>query len=312
MIVKKEKQQCFSDTQVKRLMPDEEKTMIKLFTDTSANLPSEILKKYNIGVVPFTYQVDGVTAQQDPDADFDGKKFYDAMRAGASVKTSMINIFDYMDAFRRSLENGDDVLYIGMSGGISGAAHSASIAVMELQDEYPDRRIAAIDTFAASLGEGLLVIKAAHMIENNVSFERVEEYISEARNTMCQFFTVDDLEYLKRGGRLSGIATLVGSLLKIKPILKGDEEGKIISCGKARGKQAALLALAEKYDSLAKDRSSDIGIAHADDINDAEFLLGELRRKGFTGKCLTVCYEPVTGAHVGPGTVALFFPGIHK
>lgn len=295
-----------------RLMPDEEKTMIKLFTDTSANLPSEILKKYNIGVVPFTYQVDGVTAQQDPDADFDGKKFYDAMRAGASVKTSMINIFDYMDAFRRSLENGDDVLYIGMSGGISGAAHSASIAVMELQDEYPDRRIAAIDTFAASLGEGLLVIKAARMIGNNVSFERVEEYISEARNTMCQFFTVDDLEYLKRGGRLSGIATLVGSLLKIKPILKGDEEGKIISCGKTRGKQAALLALAEKYDSLAKDRSSDIGIAHADDIKDAEFLLGELRRKGFTGKCLTVCYEPVTGAHVGPGTVALFFPGIHK
>ena len=295
-----------------RLMPDEEKTMIKLFTDTSANLPSEILKKYNIGVVPVTYQVDGVTAQQDPDADFDGKKFYDAMRAGASVKTSMINIFDYMDAFRRSLENGDDVLYIGMSGGISGAAHSASIAVMELQDEYPDRRIAAIDTFAASLGEGLLVIKAARMIGNNVSFERVEEYISEARNTMCQFFTVDDLEYLKRGGRLSGIATLVGSLLKIKPILKGDEEGKIISCGKARGKQAALLALAEKYDSLAKDRSSDIGIAHADDIKDAEFLLGELRRKGFTGKCLTVCYEPVTGAHVGPGTVALFFPGIHK
>lgn len=295
-----------------RLMPDEEKTMIKLFTDTSANLPSEILKKYNIGVVPFTYQVDGVTAQQDPDADFDGKKFYDAMRAGASVKTSMINIFDYMDAFRRSLENGDDVLYIGMSGGISGAAHSASIAVMELQDEYPDRRIAAIDTFAASLGEGLLVIKAARMIGNNVSFERVEEYISEARNTMCQFFTVDDLEYLKRGGRLSGIATLVGSLLKIKTILKGDEEGKIISCGKARGKQAALLALAEKYDSLAKDRSSDIGIAHADDIKDAEFLLGELRRKGFTGKCLTVCYEPVTGAHVGPGTVALFFPGIHK
>lgn len=295
-----------------RLMPDEEKTMIKLFTDTSANLPSEIIKKYNIGVVPFTYHVDGVTAQQDPDADFDGKKFYDAMRAGASVKTSMINIFDYMDAFRRSLENGDDVLYIGMSGGISGAAHSASIAVMELQDEYPDRRIAAIDTFAASLGEGLLVIKAARMIGNNVSFERVEEYISEARNTMCQFFTVDDLEYLKRGGRLSGIATLVGSLLKIKPILKGDEEGKIISCGKARGKQAALLTLAEKYDSLAKDRSSDIGIAHADDIKDAEFLLGELRRKGFTGKCLTVCYEPVTGAHVGPGTVALFFPGIHK
>lgn len=201
--------------------------MIQLYTDTSANLTSDIIKEYGIKLVPFTYRVDGKDSDQSPEGDFDGKAFYDAMRNGAMVKTSMINIVDFMDGFREALDKGDDVLYIGMSGGISGAAHAASIAVMELEDEYPDRKIVAIDTFAASLGEGLLVIKAAKMIAAGVELERIVDIIEEDRNTMCQYFTVDDLEYLKRGGRLSGIATIVGTLLKIKPVLKGDEEGKI-------------------------------------------------------------------------------------
>lgn len=286
--------------------------MVQLYTDTSANLASETIKEYGIKLVPFTYRIDGKESDPSPEGDFDGKAFYEAMRNGAAVKTSMINIIDFMEAFREALDKGDDVLYIGMSGGISGAAHAASIAVMELQDEYPAGKIVAVDTYAASLGEGLLVIKAAKMIKTGVELDRIVEIIEEERNTMCQYFTVDDLEYLKRGGRLSGIATIVGTLLKIKPILKGDEEGKIIPCGKARGKQAALLTLAEKYDRLAKDRSAEIGIAHADAPEDAEFLLKELRKKGFTGKCHNVCYEPVTGAHVGPGTVALFFPGTSK
>lgn len=286
--------------------------MIQLYTDTSANLTSDIIKEYGIKLVPFTYRVDGKDSDPSPEGDFDGKAFYDAMRNGAMVKTSMINIVDFMDGCREALDKGDDVLYIGMSGGISGAAHAASIAVMELEDEYPDRKIVAIDTFAASLGEGLLVIKAAKMLAAGVELERIVDIIEEDRNTMCQYFTVDDLEYLKRGGRLSGIATIVGTLLKIKPVLKGDEEGKIVSCGKARGRQAALLMLAEKYEKLAKDKSSEIGIAHADAPEDAEILLKELRKRGFTGKCYNVCYEPVTGAHVGPGTVALFFPGTEK
>lgn len=286
--------------------------MIRLYTDTSANLTSEMIGKYGIRLVPFTYRVDDREPNRSPDGDFDGKAFYDAMRNGATVKTSMINIVDFMEAFRGALDNGDDVLYIGMSGGISGAAHAASIAVSELQDEYPDRRIVAIDTFAASLGEGLLVIKAAKMIEAGAALDRITEIIEEERNTMCQYFTVDDLEYLKRGGRLSGIAAVVGTLLKIKPVLKGDREGRIVSCGKARGRQAALAALVEKYEKLVRDRSSEIGIAHADAPQDAEALLKALRKKGFTGKCYNVCYEPVTGAHVGPGTVALFFPGTEK
>ena len=129
---------------------------------------------------------------------------------------------------------------------------------------------------------------------------------------MCQYFTVDDLEYLKRGGRIGLISTVVGTVLKIKPILMGDEKGRIVLCGKVRGRRQSLLALADRYSELVQDRDDDIGIAHADDEEGVEVLLAELRKRGFKGECITVCYEPVTGAHVGPGTVALFFSGIHK
>ncbi len=157
-----------------------------------------------------------------------------------------------------------------------------------------------------------MVIRAAEMLNNGISFKDIEACILNERNTMCQYFTVDDLKYLKKGGRISGSAAMIGTLLNIKPILKGDETGHIISCGKARGKKAALQTLADKYAALAFDKKALIGIAHADAPEDAELLLGMLKKQGFKGQVLTVCYEPVTGSHVGPGTVALFFPGIEK
>lgn len=199
-----------------------------------------------------------------------------------------------------------------MSGGISGTAHAAAMAVQELQEEFPERKIAAIDTYAASLGEGLLVIEAARMLENGAPFSLIVEQISRRRHTMCQYFTVDDLAYLERGGRVSKAAAIVGTVLKIKPLLRGDEEGKIVLCGKTRGRKQSLTALADFYEKLVADKSEEIGIAHADDAAGAQFLLDALRQRGFTGECLTVCYEPVTGSHVGPGTVALFFQGIHR
>ena len=286
--------------------------MIKIFTDTSANLPVSLTDKYNITVLPFSYTVNGKELPADADGEFDGAEFYSAMRGGADIKTSMINPDFISAAFRKCLENGDDVLYIGMSGGISGTAHSASLAAEELREEFPERLISAIDTYAASLGEGLMVIRAAEMLNNGISFKDIEACILNERDTMCQYFTVDDLKYLKKGGRISGSAAMIGTLLNIKPILKGDETGHISSCGKARGKKAALQTLADKYAALAFDKKALIGIAHADAPEDAELLLGMLKKQGFKGQVLTVCYEPVTGSHVGPGTVALFFPGIEK
>jgi DegV family protein with EDD domain len=287
--------------------------MIRLFTDTSANLPMKLIQQYKLGIIPFTYSVNGVDVNIDAtQEEFNGKAFYDSMREGAIVKTSMINSTILADYLRAPLAEGDDVLYIGMSGGISGTASAAALAAQELQEEFPEQKIVAIDTYAASLGEGLQVLQAARMIEANADFDTIVETIREQRNTMCQYFTVDDLEYLQRGGRISRVASVVGSVLKIKPLLTGDPEGHIILCGKARGRKHSLMALADSYDQLVKDRAAEIGIAHADDLEDAEFLLNELRGRGFIGTCQLVCYEPVTGSHVGPGTVALFFQGIHK
>lgn len=280
--------------------------MIRIFTDTSANLPTSLISRHGIEVVPFSYTVNGEPGT------LDGKEFYEAMRQGAMVKTSMVNIATFMTPMREALERGEDVLYIGMSGGISGTAHAATVATSELREEFPDRRIAAVDTLAASLGEGLLVLKAVAWRDEGKDFSEICERLEDEKKRMCQYFTVDDLEYLKRGGRISKLASVVGTVLKIKPILTGDHEGKIILCGKARGRRQALLSLAEHYERLVTDKTAIIGIAHGDDESSAQELLEMLRERGFSGECLTEIYEPVTGSHVGPGTVALFFMGTHK
>ena len=286
--------------------------MTKLFTDTSANLPLTLLREHDITVVPFSYTVNGVTQAYNEETDFDGKAFYNAMREGDEVKTSMVNPATAAEFFARALARGDDVLYIGMSGGISGTAQAAVIAAGELTEKYPARKIVTIDTYAASLGEGLQVLEAAHMIEEGTSLDEIKAHLLARRPHMCQFFTVDDLAYLKRGGRISSATALIGTVLSIKPILRGDETGHIVSCGKVRGMKRAYQELANYYDGRALDKSEMLGIAHADNEEGAQALIALLRDKGFTGECLNVVYEPVTGAHVGPGTVALFFYGTEK
>ena len=284
--------------------------MTQLFTDTSANLPVEIIDEYGIEVVPFSYTIDGV--EYIPEREFDGKAFYDAMRAGSEVKTSMVNAGTFIERFKAALDAGRDVLYIGMSGGISGTANAALMAKQELDEEYPDRKIIVIDTLAASLGEGLFVIKAAEQLKDGVALDAIEEAIRAQVPSMCQSFTVDDLKYLKNTGRVSGAAAIIGNVLSIHPILIGDYEGKIVVKAKVRGMKRTLDALAERYAELALSKTETIGIAHADNEEGKAYLVQRLRDKGLTGKCLSVCYEPVTGSHVGPGTVALFFFGTDR
>ena len=284
--------------------------MTQLFTDTSANLPVEIIDEYGIEVVPFSYTIDGV--EYIPEREFDGKAFYAAMRAGSEVKTSMVNAGTFIERFKTVLDAGKDVLYIGMSGGISGTANAALMAKQELDEEYPDRKIVVIDTLAASLGEGLFVIKAAEQLKDGVALDAIEETIRAQVPSMCQSFTVDDLKYLKNTGRVSGAAAIIGNVLSIHPILIGDYEGKIVVKAKVRGMKRTLDALAERYAELALSKTETIGIAHADNEEGKAYLVQRLRDKGLTGKCLSVCYEPVTGSHVGPGTVALFFFGTDR
>ena len=284
--------------------------MTQLFTDTSANLPVEIIDEYGIEVVPFSYTIDGV--EYIPEREFDGKAFYAAMRAGSEVKTSMVNAGTFIERFKAALDAGKDVLYIGMSGGISGTANAALMAKQELDEEYPDRKIVVIDTLAASLGEGLFVIKAAEQLRDGVALDAIEEDIRAQVPHMCQSFTVDDLKYLKKTGRVSGAAAIIGNVLSIHPILIGDYEGKIVVKSKVRGMKRTLDALAERYAKLVLNKAETIGIAHADNEEGKAYLVQRLRDKGLTGKCLSVCYEPVTGSHVGPGTVALFFFGTDR
>ncbi|MCD7785820.1 MAG: DegV family protein [Oscillospiraceae bacterium] len=286
--------------------------MIRLFTDTSANLSPAVIKEHNIELVHFHYSINDEVIEYDTLEGFDGKSFYKAMREGADIKTSMVNIIDYMKAFEPALQDGDDVLYVGMAGGISGAIASTKIAASELQETYPDRAIIIFDSYAASLGEGMHVLDAAELIESGERIDVVVNELYNKREHLCQYFTVDDMKYFKKGGRVSGAVSFAGSLLNVKPILMGDNTGHIVFNGVARGEKRAIATLVDKYQKLCSDMSLDISIAHADNEAGAQSLLEQLRAIGFTGNAMIEQYEPVTGGHAGPGTIALFFRGVHK
>ena len=279
--------------------------MVRIMTDNAANLPKDLLEQYGIGELCLTYTVDGAPA--DTDAEFDGRSFYDAMRRGAVVQTSMVT----PDAARRGMEphliNGDDVLYVGLSGGVSGTCWGVGLVARELAEQYPERKIRVLDTRGASLGEGLIVLEAARLAAEGRVLEEIVVRCEELCGKMRQHFMVDDLKFLRKGGRISGGAALAGTLLQIKPILQGDEEGKIVMLAKVRGKKAGMEEMVKLYDQMVEDRSAPVGISHAGSPADALHVATRLRQVGCTGEILTVCHEPVTGAHVGPGMLAVYF-----
>lgn len=281
--------------------------MFRIFTDNAANLPQELIGRCELGVVPIICCREGV--KLDPSEPFDGRTFYTEMRAGVRMSTSMPCIGAFLDAFTPALEKGEDVLYIGMSGGISGTAALAQSVCAELRESYPERRIAAVDTRGASLGEGLPVLFAAGLRERGADFDEVLRLTEKNCGRMWQVFTVDDLQYLRKTGRLYSAAVKVTNLLNVKPILMGDKEGHIVLRLMTIGRKRALDTLAARYRDKCEDKAAPVGIAHADSEEDARYLSEKLRIFGCTGEITTVMYEPVTGSHVGPGTVALFFYG---
>ena len=284
--------------------------MFQILTDTSANLDTAVLQQRNIHVIPFHFFVDGQSHFCENTAKFDGKAFYDAIRAGARSTTSQISPQAYIDEMTPMLAAGDDVLFVSMSSGISGSFASSQVAAQHLSAEFPQRTIRLVDTRGASLGEGLLALRAADMRDAGADIDETADAIFALHRNMCQIFTVEDLKYLRATGRVSGAAALVGSILQIKPLLKGDDEGKIVCFSKLRGRKRSIQAMAERYDELVKDAEAQtVGIAHADCPEDAEMLAALLRRNHPPKEIMTVVYEPVTGSHVGPGALALFFLG---
>ena len=216
--------------------------MVQIFTDTAANLPMKLLEEYGIRTVPLSYEVDGV--EPDYSIEFNGPAFYEAMRRGASVKTSMVNPEQAARAIEESLQAGMDVLYLGISGGISGSCWGVGVQCRELEEKYGSGRIAVLDTRGASLGEGLVVIETARLAKEGRSLGELKDFAKSRCARMQQFFVVDDLKYLHKGGRISGGARLAGTLLQVKPILRGNEEGKIVV-------YEGLLPLVSSDDELA-------------------------------------------------------------
>lgn len=279
--------------------------MVRIMTDNAANLPPELREQYNIRELRLTYTVDGRLI--DGSAPFDGHDFYEAMRRGAEVKTSMISPAAARDAIEPALAAGDDVLFLGISGGVSGTCWGVGLIAQELTAEYPGRRVQVLDTRGASLGEGLVVLEAAQMAQQGADMDTIIARAETLCGKMRQHFMVDDLKFLRKGGRLSGAAALAGTLLQIKPILQGDENGKIVVRTKERGRKKAMDTLVALYNELVEDKSAPVGLSHAAAPAEALHLATALRQAGCTGEILSVCHEPVTGAHVGPGMLALYF-----
>ena len=281
-----------------------------VFTDTSANLPTALTEEKHIKVIGFSYAADGEEKICLDTSAFDGKAYYDSIRAGAKVTTSLIPPTRYTNALTPVLEAGEDALLVLMSSGISSSFRSAQAAIEHLRKKFPERKIEAIDTKGASLGEGIPVLEAARCRDLGLSLEETAERVREKCRRMYQVFVVDDLMHLKRTGRCSNASAIMGTVLQIKPLLKGDENGKIVTFDKVRGKRKAIEVMADKYAELAvSPETQTVGIAHADCDREAMRLAELINKKAAPEQILMVMYEPVTGSHVGPGTLALFFEG---
>lgn len=280
-----------------------------IIADTAANLPAAQLAQRDIIAVPLEFYLDGVAHTCLAVDELDGEAFY-ASLGDKEVKTAQTNPQKFFDVMEPLLREGRDILCFTLSSGISGTYASACIAADMLHETYPDRTVRVIDSMGASLGEGLLALHACDCRDAGKSLAETAEEVEKLVVRMCQVFTVDDLRFLRKGGRISGAVAFVGTLLDFKPLLKGNENGKIVMCGKVRGKKRAIAAMAEKYEALVEHPETQrIGIAYAGHYEDAQALEALLQKNKPPREILTVCYEPVTGVHVGPGALALFFLG---
>lgn len=283
-----------------------------IFADTGADISAEVLEKWGVKNCPLTFAFDG-EGKSYAGEDMPVKEFYDKMRAGGIARTAAMNIETAKNIFRPELENGNDVFYLAFSSGLSSTFASACTAAEDLMEEYPGRRVAVVDSLAASAGHGLLLYLAVKQRDAGASIDELVKYCEGIRLKICHWFTVDDLVYLKRGGRVSATAALAGAVLGIKPILHVDDEGHLINMQKIRGRRASIKVLADKYGEL-RDEVADntVFISNGDCVDDAKALAEMLKERFGCKVDLITDIGPVIGAHSGPGTLALFFVGKHR
>lgn len=277
-------------------------------TDNNSDLPEEYYKEHGIGCTYLSYSMDGVNYTHDNFLPV--HEFYESMRKGSLPTTAQVNPADVRLLFEPYLKEGNDILHIAFSSGLSGTYNSTRIAADELMEEYPERTIIVIDSLAASLGQGLLVHYAQQMKNTGKDLQTVADWVESHKNNIAHVFTVDDLNHLYRGGRVSRTTAFVGSMLNIKPVLHIDYEGRLVPASKVRGRKKSILELARMMDEKIgsyKESCDTIFISHGDCEEEAHFLESKIKEK-YNIKTVIINHVGATiGAHSGPGTVALFF-----
>ncbi len=285
----------------------------KIVTDSTADLPKEYLAENNIDCLNLCYIMDGVTYGGETGTEMDVKEFYDQMRAGKMPTTSQVNPDEAKKYFENIIADGYmEILYLAFSSGLSGTYNSGRIAAEEIMEEHPGVKIVVIDSLCASLGEGLYVYRAVEMRKQGKSFEETAQWMKEHVQNFVHMFTVDDLNHLHRGGRVSKATAILGTLVGIKPVLHVDSEGHLVAVDKVRGRKKSLLKLVdymeEKMGSFKTDNDM-VMISHGDALEEAQFVADEVKKRFGIEKFLINPVGPTIGAHAGPGVIALFFLG---
>ena len=288
--------------------------MFQVFVDSAANIPAEIVKKYGIHVISFVNFVNGrqivnfdinLTPEEERKK---GTEYYNAVRNGAQVKTSLINSADFIEHFTPVLDEGEDIMYFSLSKNISGTYNAASLAAEDLRERYPERKICLIDSLNASLAQGILAIYAVEMRDRGVDFDEIADELEKKVHQMNGVFTVGNLKYLSNTGRISQTTASVGNMLNIKPILRGNKDGFIVEFKKCRGRKKSLDTLVNLVcDNIENPEQQIIGIAHADAYEDSLYVMDQITQRGKVREFINTSYDYCTGSHVGPDTIALFF-----
>ena len=279
-----------------------------ILTDSSCDLPADLVAQYDLDVVQLYVTVEG--EEPKPNNKLDLKEFYAKLRTKKGAQTSAVNIETFTAAFGRYLAEGKDVLYLGFSSGLSGTFNAAFIAAKDLSECYPERTCVALDTLCASMGQGLLVVLAARQKAAGASLEEVRDYVERTKPHLTHLFTVGDLFFLHRGGRVSAVTAVAGSALGIKPILHVDNEGHLIKIGTKRGRAASIDDLCNRMKALAIDPAEQtVFISHGDCAEEAEYLAKRVKETMNVREVVISYIGPVIGAHSGPDTMALFFLG---
>lgn len=282
-----------------------------IVTDSSCDLPAKLVEELELQVVPLAFTLGETTYRNYPDnREMEPEAFYARLAAGEMATTTAVNVGQAMDILEPILQGGKDVLVLGFSSGLSATFHSFQMAAAELADRYRQRRAYAVDTLCASLGQGMLVAQAARLRQQGMDMDQVRSWVLDNRLHQCHWFTVNDLNFLKRGGRVSAATALVGTMLQIKPVMHMDDAGHLINMAKARGRKASLLALVDKVRELGTQPDQQtMYVSHSACLEDAQFVADEVKRRYGVKEVVINSIGPVIGAHTGPGCVALFFTG---